>query len=260
MNSVPTGCAVCVQSRHQCDLFLLWVLEWGAEALRTILWLHLHLVHLLPGWFWQHFHQRIWVTLKKDGGCASVSTADEFGRAVWRLCAAAELRLCFRTSACQTQLRSAETLQKRARPKKGNRFSFCLPATVVLARLRRNGNVSRVLSCCCCCSSWKFWMCDLQKRHHLPVSAYQFLPAAPGSGCCRSPAVITSTRLLHLPRLLLFNRLYGRLVPTCSALMEPIWLTPPPLAMAPRFRLLLLLYIPTLGCVAPGNCDWLCWG
>lgn len=40
--------------------------------------------------------------------------------------------------------------------------------------------------------------------------------------------------------------------------MELIWL--PPLAMAPRFRLLLLLYIPTLGCVGPGYCGWVCWG
>lgn len=44
---------------------------------------------------------------------------------------------------------------------------------------------------------------------------------------------------------------------TCSAFMEPIW---PPLlpAITPRFRLLLLLYIPTLACV--GYCDWVCWG
>lgn len=53
---------------------------------------------------------------------------------------------------------------------------------------------------------------------------------------------------------------------TCSVFMEvmelicpDMWfMLPPPLAMTPRFMLLLLLYNPPLGCVE--YCDWDCWG
>lgn len=52
---------------------------------------------------------------------------------------------------------------------------------------------------------------------------------------------------------------------TCSVFMEvmelicpDIWFMLPPLAMTPMFMLLLLLYIPPLGCVE--YCDWDCWG
>lgn len=64
--------------------------------------------------------------------------------------------------------------------------------------------------------AYKTRMWDLQNQHHLPVSTYQFLPAAPGSDCCRSPAAITNTQLYLfspftlLSRSLVFNQLSSR--------------------------------------------------
>lgn len=47
------------------------------------------------------------------------------------------------------------------------------------------------------CTKTRMW--DSQNQHLLPVSTYQFLPAAPGSDCCRSPAATTNTQLLYPP-------------------------------------------------------------
>lgn len=65
--------------------------------------------------------------------------------------------------------------------------------------LSLNRTVSNTLWCSGGLMRTQTRMWDLQKRHRLPVSTYQFLPAAPGSDFCRPPAVIANTRLLYWP-------------------------------------------------------------